>query len=210
VDITWLGLSCFRIRGSQAVIITDPFPPDSGYTLGKQTVDIVTVSHPHPSHSYVQGIAGEHRLVQRPGEYEISGVLILGITTYHDAVKGQSMGKNTVFLMEVDGVAICHLGDIGHVPNDEQIETIGNVDILLLPVGAVSTINASMAAEVIRKLEPKVVIPMHYQTPATKRDLEPVDNFLKEMGLAQIEPKPKLTITKNTLPITTQVIVLTT
>jgi L-ascorbate metabolism protein UlaG (beta-lactamase superfamily) len=210
VDITWLGLSCFRIRGSQAVIITDPFPPDSGYTLGKQTVDIVTVSHPHPSHSYVQGIAGEHRLVQRPGEYEISGVLILGITTYHDAVKGQSRGKNTVFLMEVDGVAICHLGDIGHVPNDEQIETIGNVDILLLPVGAVSTINASMAAEVIRKLEPKVVIPMHYQTPATKRDLEPVDNFLKEMGLAQIEPKPKLTITKNTLPITTQVIVLTT
>jgi L-ascorbate metabolism protein UlaG (beta-lactamase superfamily) len=210
VDITWLGLSCFRIRGSQAVIITDPFPPDSGYTLGKQTVDIVTVSHPHPSHSYVQGIAGEHRLVQRPGEYEISGVLILGITTYHDAVKGQSRGKNTVFLMEVDGVAICHLGDIGHVPNDEQIETIGNVDILLLPVGAVSTINASMAAEVIRKLEPKVVIPMHYQTPATKRDLEPVDNFLKEMGLAQVEPKPKLTITKNTLPITTQVIVLTT
>ena len=209
MDITWLGLSCFKIRGSQAVIITDPLPPDSGYTLGKQTVDIVTVSHPHPSHSYVQGITGEHRVVQRPGEYEISGVLILGITTYHDAVKGQSRGKNTVYLMEVDGVAICHLGDIGHVPNDEQIETIGNVDILLLPVGGVATINASMAAETIRKLEPKVVIPMHYKAPSTKRDLEPVENFLKEMGLTQVEPKPKLTITKNTLPITTQVIVLT-
>jgi L-ascorbate metabolism protein UlaG (beta-lactamase superfamily) len=209
VDITWLGLSCFRIRGSQAVIITDPFPPDSGYSLGKQTADIVTVSHPHPSHSYVQGISGEHRLVRWPGEYEISGVLILGISTYHDAVKGQSRGKNTAYLMEVDGVAICHLGDIGHVPNDEQIESFGNVDILLLPVGGISTINAAMAADTIRKLEPKVVIPMHYRTPASGRELEPVDNFLKEMGLAQVEPRPRLTISKSNLPLGTQVIVLT-
>ncbi|HJX12585.1 MAG TPA: MBL fold metallo-hydrolase [Dehalococcoidales bacterium] len=203
-----MGLSCFRIRGSQAIIITDPFPPDSGYSLGKQTVDIVTVSHDHPSHSYVRGISGEHRLVSRPGEYEISGVLILGMNTYHDAVKGQSRGKNIVYLMEVDGVAICHLGDIGHVPGDELIEEMGNVDILLLPVGGVSTINAIMAAEVIRKFEPKAVIPMHYKTPATKRELDPVDNFLKEMGMGQVEPRPKLTISRSNLPISTQVIVL--
>jgi L-ascorbate metabolism protein UlaG (beta-lactamase superfamily) len=209
VDITWLGLSCFRIRGSQAIIITDPFPPGLGYTLGKQTADIVTVSHPHRSHSYDQGINSEHRLVKGPGEYEISGVLILGIGTYHDSVKGQSRGKNTIYLMEIDGVNVLHLGDLGHVLSDEQVEEIGNVDVLLLPVGGVSTINAAMAAEVIRKLEPRVVIPMHYKTEKSDRDLEPVDNFLKEMGLAQVEPRAKLNVSRSNLPLTTEVVVLT-
>jgi L-ascorbate metabolism protein UlaG (beta-lactamase superfamily) len=209
VDITWLGLSCFRIRGSQAVIITDPFPPGLGYTLGKQAADIVTVSHQHPSHSYDQGINSEHRLVKGPGEYEISGVLILGIGAYHDSVKGQSRGKNTIYLMEIDGVNILHLGDLGHALNDQQAEEIGNVDILLVPVGGVNTINAAMAAEVIRKLEPKVVVPMHYKTEKGSRDLEPVENFLKEMGQAQVEPRPKLNISRNSLPFTTEVVVLT-
>jgi L-ascorbate metabolism protein UlaG (beta-lactamase superfamily) len=208
VDITWLGLSCFRIRGSQAVIITDPFPPGLGYTLGKQTADIVTVSHPHPSHSYDQGINSEHRLVKGPGEYEISGVLILGISTYHDSVKGQSRGKNTIYLMEIDGVNVLHLGDLGHVLSDDQVEEIGNVDVLLLPVGGVSTINAAMAAEVMRKLEPRVVIPMHYKTDKSSRDLEPVENFLKEMGQTQVEPRPKLNVSRTNLPLTTEVVVL--
>jgi L-ascorbate metabolism protein UlaG (beta-lactamase superfamily) len=208
MDINWLGYSCFRIRGNQAIVITDPFPPGLGYTLGKQTADIVTISHQHPRHSYLQGISGEPRLVKGPGEYEISGVLILGIAAYHDAVKGQSRGKNIVYLMEIDGVAVCHLGDIGHVLSNEQAEEMGNVDVLMLPVGGVSTINAAMAAEIIRKLEPKVVIPMHYQTPKTDRELEPVENFLKEMGQSLVEPKPKLTISKSNLPISTQVILL--
>ena len=208
MDIFWLGLACFRIRGSQAVIITDPFPPDSGYTLGKQTADIVTVSHPHPSHSYIQGVSGPPRVVKGPGEYEVSGVLILGLTAYHDAVKGLSRGKNTVYLMEVDGVAVCHLGDIGHVPGDDIIEQMGKVDILMLPVGGVTTITAAMAAETIRKIEPKIVLPMHYQTPGSKRELEPLDTFLKEMGQGTIEPKPKLNINKNNLPLTMQVVIL--
>ncbi len=204
-----MGLSCFRIRGSQAIIVTDPFPPGLGYNLGKLTADIVTVSHPHPSHSYDQGINGEHRLVKGPGEYEISGVLILGISTFHDSVKGQSRGKNTIYLMEIDGVNVLHLGDLGHALGDDQVEEIGNVDILLLPVGGVSTINAAMAAEVIRKLEPKVVIPMHYKTAKSNRDLEPVENFLKEMGQAQVEPRPKFTVSRSNLPLTTEVVVLT-
>jgi L-ascorbate metabolism protein UlaG (beta-lactamase superfamily) len=207
VDITWLGLSCFRIRGSQAVIITDPFPPDSGYSLGKQTADIVTVSHPHPSHSYIQGVNGA-KVVRGPGEYEISGVLIIGLTAYHDSVKGQSRGKNTIYLMEADGVTICHLGDIGHVLDDKLIEDMGKVDILMLPVGGMNTITPAMAAETIRKAEPKVVIPMHYQTPASKRELEPLESFLKDMGQSAIEPKPKLNINKNNLPLTMQVVVL--
>jgi L-ascorbate metabolism protein UlaG (beta-lactamase superfamily) len=209
VEITWLGLACCRIRGNQAIIITDPFPPDTGYTLGKQTADIVTISHPHHSHSYDQGISGAHRLIKGPGEYETAGVLILGINSYHDAVKGQSRGKNTIYLMEIDGINVCHLGDLGHILNDAQVEEIGNVDVLLLPVGGVNTINAAMAAEVIRKLEPKVVIPMHYKTPQTSRELDPVENFLKEMAVTQLEPRPKFTVSRTNLPLTTQVIVLT-
>ena len=209
MDITWLGHSCFRIKGNQAVIITDPFPPDFGYTLGKQTANIVTVSHQHPSHSYIEKIGGEPRIIKGPGEYEISNVLIIGIATFHDSVKGQSRGKNTVYLMEIDGVAVCHLGDLGHVLNDEQVEEMGNVDVLLLPVGGVNTINAAMASEVIRKIEPKAVIPMHYKTPALKRELDPVDSFLKEMGTGQVEPRPKISFTRTNLPPNTQVFVLT-
>jgi len=208
MDISWLGHACFRIRGSQAVIITDPYPPDLGYSLGKPTARIVTVSHQHPSHSYVQGVGGEPRLVNEPGEYEISGVLIIGIATFHDASRGRNRGKNTAYLMEVDGVSVCHLGDLGHVLTAEQIEEIDDVDVLLLPVGGVATINAPMAAEVIRQLEPKVVVPMHYKTPALSRELEPVAEFLKEMGIEQINSQPKLSLTKSSLPASTQVFLL--
>ena len=208
VEINWLGHSCFRIKSSQGVIITDPCPPDLGYSLGKLTASIVTVSHQHPSHSYVQGIDGEPRVVEGPGEYEISGVLILGIATFHDAVGGKNKGKNTIYLMEVDGMSICHLGDLGHVLNAEQVEEIDDVDVLLLPVGGVSTLNAAMAAEVIRRLEPKVVVPMHYKTPAISRELGTVDEFLKEMGVEQIDSKPKLSLTKSNLPASTQVFLL--
>ncbi len=208
VEINWLGHSCFRIKGSHGLIITDPYPPDLGYSLGKLTASIVTVSHQHPSHSYVQDIGGEPRVVEGPGEYEISGVLILGIATFHDAVGGKNKGKNTIYLMEVDGMSICHLGDLGHVLNAEQVEEIDDVDVLLLPVGGVSTLNAAMAAEVIRRLEPKVVVPMHYKTPAISRELGTVDEFLKEMGVEQIDSKPKLSLTKSNLPASTQVFLL--
>jgi L-ascorbate metabolism protein UlaG (beta-lactamase superfamily) len=203
-----LGHSCFRIKGSQATVITDPFPPDLGYSLGKPTASIVTVSHQHPSHSYIEGVGGEPKKVHGPGEYEISGVLIIGVATFHDAEGGSRRGKNTVYLLEVDGVSVCHLGDLGHVLTSEQVEEIGNVDVLLLPVGGVSTIDAATAAEVIRQLEPRAVVPMHYKTPEISRELDPVGKFLKEMGIEQIEPQPKLSLTKSNLPLTTQVFVL--
>ena len=190
------------------MVITDPYSPDLGYSLGKPTARIVTVSHQHPGHSYVKGIGGEPRLVVRPGEYEINGVLIIGIATFHDADKGEKRGKNTAYLIEVDEVSICHLGDLGHVLTAQQVEEIGNVDVLLLPVGGVSTINASMAAEIVRQLEPKVVVPMHYKTPALSRELEPVEGFLKEVGVKQVEPQPKLSLTKSNLPVSTQVFLL--
>ncbi len=208
MEITWLGHSCFRIRGSQAVVITDPYPPSLGYTIGKQTARMVTVSHMHPSHAYVDAISGEFKLIRGPGEYEIGGVLVLGLATFHDAENGATCGRNTVYLMEVDGLSICHLGDLGQPLNSRQVEEMGNVDILLVPVGGFRTLSAPSAAQVVRQLEPKIVLPMHYKTPVLTREAEPVDKFLKEMGKEQVEPQPKLNVTKSNLPETTQVIVL--
>ena len=208
MDITWLGHSCFRIRGSHATVVTDPYPPDLGYSLGKPTARIVTVSHQHPGHSYVQGVSGGPKLITGPGEYEIRGVLVIGVATFHDADRGRKRGRNTVYIMEVDEVSVCHLGDLGHVLTIEQVEEINNVDVLLLPVGGMSTINAPMAAEVVRRLEPKVVVPMHYKTQAVSRQLESVERFLKEIGVKQLNPQPKLSLTKSSLPASTQVFLL--
>jgi len=208
MEITWLGHSCFSIKGSHATVITDPYSPELGYSLGKPTAHIVTVSHQHPGHCYVQGVGGEPRLVAGPGEYEIRGVLIIGIATFHDKVGGKERGKNTVYLTEVDEISVCHLGDLGHVLTAAQVEELGNVDVLLLPVGGVSTITAPMAAEVVRQLEPKVVVPMHYKTPALNKELEPVDRFLKEMGIEQLTPQPKLSLTRSSLPDSMQVVLL--
>lgn len=196
------------IKGRNAVVITDPYSPNLGYSLGKPTAHIVTVSHQHEGHSYVQGIGGEPKIVTRPGEYEIGGVLIIGIATFHDDDKGANRGKNTVYLMEIDEMTVCHLGDLGHVLTADQVEETGNVDVLLLPVGGGSTISAPVAAEVVRQLEPKAVVPMHYKTPAISREMEPVERFLKEIGVNQITPQTELSITKSSLPISTQVFLL--
>ena len=208
MEINWLGHSCFRLKGKQATVITDPYPPDLGYSLGKPTAHIVTVSHQHLGHSYTQDISGEPRLVTGPGEYEINGVLISGIATFHDRERGQQRGKNTVYVIEIDEISVCHLGDLGHVLTAEQIEEIDDVDVLLLPVGGVSTINASIAAEIVRQVEPKAVIPMHYKTEVISRELEPVGRFLKEIGVQQIDSQPKLSFTRSSLPASTQVFLL--
>jgi L-ascorbate metabolism protein UlaG (beta-lactamase superfamily) len=208
MEITWLGHSSFKIKGKQATVITDPFSPDTGYSLGKQNASIVTVSHSHPGHSYTSGINSDPHLVTGPGEYEISNVLIIGLASYHDDEKGKIRGKNTIYLIEMDEITICHMGDLGHPLTDSQTEEMGNVDILMLPVGGVSTINATTAAAIVRQIEPKIVLPMHYGTPSLKRTLDPVDRFLKEIGSHDITPQAKLTITKNNLPLVMQVTIL--
>jgi len=176
--------------------------------LGNPTAHIVTVSHQHDGHSYVQGIEGAPKLVTRPGEYEIGDVLIIGIATFHGGEGGQKRGRNTVYLLEMDEVSVCHLGDLGHVLTAEQVEEIDNVDVLLLPVGGVSTIDAPVAAEVVRQLEPKVVVPMHYKTPQIGRELEPVERFLKEIGIEEVTSQAKLSLTRSSLPASMQVYLL--
>lgn len=208
MEITWLGHSCFRIKGKEAVVVTDPFGPSVGYSLGKVSANIVTSSHPHAGHSYWQGVEGNPKVVSAPGEYEISDVFVEGIATYHDNERGKERGKNTVYVIEIDDVKLCHLGDLGHVPSAGQVEAMGDVEVLFLPVGGLFTINAPQAAETVRLLEPKLVIPMHYKTEAVSWALEPVERFLREMGIKEAPPQPKVLVTKSSLPPTTQVVVL--
>jgi L-ascorbate metabolism protein UlaG (beta-lactamase superfamily) len=208
MEITWLGHSCFLIRGKEKTIITDPFHPDLGYRLGEPEADIVTVSHFHPSHSYIEGVANEPKQIKSPGEYEIGGTFITGVATFHDDKKGELKGKNTIYVIEMDGITLCHLGDLGHPLSPHLVEELGDVDILFLPVGEVTTIPVDTAVEIVRQLEPPIVIPMHYKTEAFTGNLSLVDKFLDKMRIRELEAKPKLSITSSSLPATTQTIVL--
>jgi L-ascorbate metabolism protein UlaG (beta-lactamase superfamily) len=207
MEITWLGHSCFLIRGKEETIITDPYHPDLGYRLGEPEADIVTLSHFHPGHSYIEGVANEPKQIKSPGEYEIGGTFITGISTFHDDKKGELKGKNTIYVIEMDGITLCHLGDLGHPLSPNLVEELGDVDILFLPVGEVSTIPIDTAVEILRQLEPPIVIPMHYKTKEFAGSLSPVDKFLDKMRIRELETKPKLSITSSSLPTTTQTVV---
>lgn len=208
MEINWLGHSCFRLKGSHATIITDPYSPEIGYTMGKVTADIVTVSHQHPGHNCTTAINGDFKVLSGPGDYEVSGVLIDGMPSFHDDTKGTARGKNTIFTFEIDELTVCHLGDLGHPLSTGQVEDMETIDVLLVPVGGVSTIDGAQAAELVRLIEPKIVIPMHYKTDAISRELAPVDKFLNEMGVKEIVSQPKLNVTKANVPLLTQVYLL--
>ncbi|MDD5093679.1 MAG: MBL fold metallo-hydrolase [Dehalococcoidia bacterium] len=208
MEITWLGHSCFKLKGKQSSVITDPYDNSCGYSLGKATASIVTISHDHPHHNFASGIGGNPRVLCSPGEYEIGGVFIYGTTTYHDRSKGQERGKNIIYLIEIDDIKVCHLGDLGHALSASQVEEISDADVLLVPVGGLTAIDASGAVEVINLLQPKIVIPMHYKTPMVQEALEPLEKFVKEMGMKEVTPLPKLILNKSTLPAETQVLIL--
>lgn len=208
MDIQWFGHSCFRLRTRGATVITDPCGPETGYEIPHMRADIVTLSHEHEDHNYCRLVTGEPRIIRRPGEYEIKGVFIIGIPTYHDRKKGQERGKNTIFTFEMDGLRICHLGDLGHVPSQEQIEELSGVSVLLIPVGGGSTVNAAQAAEVVSLLEPNIVIPMHYFTKDLTMKLDPVSKFLAEMGQEGVKPQEMLQVQAGNLPEETQIVLL--
>lgn len=164
-DIHYLGHACFRLRGREGIIVCDPYDRSLGLDLGRPTAHIVTISHNHPDHNHstaVRPIRDQVFIVQGPGEYEIRGVLITGVRTYHDKEKGAERGFNTVYVIHMDEVVFCHLGDLGHELNQSQLEEIGNVDVLFIPVGGGETIGPAEAASVISQIEPRLVIPMHY------------------------------------------------
>lgn len=210
MDIYWLGQACFKIKGKSTTVVIDPFDQNfTGLKLTKElSSDVVLVSHQHQDHNFTAGVLGSPIIFSGPGEYEIKGVSITGIATFHDKAQGQERGKNTIYHILMDGVNLVHLGDLGHVLTDEQMSSIEATDILLVPVGSVYTIDGKDAARIVEQLEPRVVIPMHYSLPGLKFELDSVDKFLKEMGAENAQAQFKLSTTKDKLPDETQVVVL--
>jgi L-ascorbate metabolism protein UlaG (beta-lactamase superfamily) len=203
--ITWAGQACFHISTSpskdvQADIVIDPYG-DIGLKLPSLFADVVLISHSHPDHNNSKAVKSDPFVIDSPGEYEIKGVFVRGIDSWHDDVEGKERGKNTIYTIEAEDMRLCHLGDLGQKElTNDQLEKIGVVDILMIPVGGVYTIDASQAVKIISQIEPKIVIPMHYALPKLTVELEGVEKFLKAMGKNAAEPADKLTIKASALP----------
>lgn len=218
MEIYPLGHASFRIKGKNASVVTDPYNPKMvGLAFPKHTIaDVVVISHAHEDHNFVSLVedppGSSKVVVSGPGEYEIKGIDIVGIATYHDNKDGQERGSNTIYKIDIDGIVVVHLGDLGHKLSEEQVDLLNSVDVLLIPTGGVYTIDAKTAVDIVAQLEPSIVIPIHYQRDKLNQQifagLTPVTAFLKEMGQEQVTPLPKLKVTKDSLPEETQIVVL--
>ncbi len=198
MDITYLGHSSFKIKTKTATVVTDPYDSKMvGLKYSSTDAEIVTITHSHQDHNSLEKVGNYKKVIDGPGEYEIAGVSIMGYPTYHDEKKGEERGKNTVYLIEAEGLKVVHLGDLGHMPSDDLIDELGDVDILIIPVGGTYTIGPKEAQQVVTKIEPSYVIPMHYLLDGHSEDfkgkLSPVEDYLKESGLT-VERFPKFVV----------------
>ena len=207
MEITWLGHSCFRLKGKDAAAVTDPCGPGSGYKLVQLAGDVVTVSNSHPHHSGVDLVGGEPIVLDGPGEYEVKGIGVTGFRTDLPE-EGPERQHNTAYMLEVDDITVCHLGDLANMLPSEHLEITKDIDVLLVPVGGHCTIGAAQAVQVISQLSPKVIIPMHYATEVSSMELEQLDGFLREMGVTEAQPQARLQITPSSLPAEPTVTVL--
>jgi L-ascorbate metabolism protein UlaG (beta-lactamase superfamily) len=209
MEITWYGHSCFRLTERNfATVVTDPFDHKAvGYDALKLKAEIVTVSHEAPGHSNTDAVKGSTHALTGAGEFEIGGVFITAVQT-GSGKKSKDKTRNTLYVFDYDGITVAHLGDMLEVPSQSEVEALGTVNVLLVPVGGGSSLNAAKAAEVVSLIEPNIVIPMHYATDDSKVKLEALGKFLKEMGLGKVESQPSLKITRSSLPHETKVIVL--
>ena len=204
--IYWAGQSCFQIsvsnsRDHSADIVIDPFDEATGLKLPNLSADILLVSHQHHDHNNVKDIKGEPFVIQGPGEYEVKGVFVQGISSFHDDKEGAERGVNTIYVIEAEEIRFCHLGDLGQKQlTDEQLEKIDRVDVLMIPVGGGYTIDSSAAQKIISEIEPKIIIPMHYNLPKLKIELDDISKFLKAMGNNSVVPQDKLVVKSSTLP----------
>ncbi len=205
MEITWYGLSCFRImERKHATIVTDPYSRSTGLPELKLKADVVTVSHAASGHSHLSAVSSRKHVIDGPGEYEIGGVFIIGIATF-DNDKGS---RNVLYVLDYNGLTVAHLGDMQQVPTQKQIEALEQVNVLLVPVGDGSSLNAAQAAELVSMLEPNIVIPMHYDQPGLKIQLDGVDRFLKEMGVTDVKQESSLKVTSSKLPEETETVIL--
>lgn len=209
MEISWYGLSCFRmIERGKAAVVTDPYDHEIvGYEPLKLRSDILTISHDAPGHNYEKGIVSKTYIIREPGEYEVGGVFVTGIATAAKKKNGEG-GDNILYVFDFDGVTVAHLGDLSRVLTQAEVEAMGNVDVALVPVGGGNSLSPAKAVEVISMLEPGIVIPMHYQTPGLALNLAPLSKFLKEMGIDRARTETTLKVTGSESSEETQVIVL--
>lgn len=210
MEITWYGLSCFRLtERSMATVVTDPYDSSTvGYSPLKLRADIVAISHEAAGHSFASAVKGNSHTLTGPGEFEIGGVFITGIQTNGVKKRATEEPRNTLYVFDYNGVTVAHLGDLRRVPTQTEIEALGTVDVVMVPVGGGGGLTAAKAAEVVSLLEPGYVIPMHYSTKDCSLKLAPLSKFLKEMGLSEIAPESSLKVTKSSIPVETRVVVL--
>ncbi len=210
MEIVWHGMNCVRLmeRGLAAVV-TDPYDSSVGLTLPRPRADIVTISHQDSACGYTRGVRGPFRVLDTPGEYEIGGVFITAVASYADKKKGSARGLNTIFHFDYDGLTVCHLGHLGHVPTQAQIEKLGAVDILLIPVSGDGGLDPAAASEVVSLLEPAVVIPMRYKIPGVSLALGTLSRFLKQMGVEKAAAVESVKLSHASLPSETTIVVLT-
>ena len=216
MEITYLGHAAFRLKNKNGVVIMDPYDDEmTGLVLGKQSADIVTVSHVHADHSAASRIKGTNQheepfVIKEAGEYEVGGISVFGVESWHDDKEGTLRGPNLIFTVLMDGVNVCHLGDLGQTLTDEQVTRIGEVDVLMAPVGGHFSLSPKEAIETMNRLEPKYFIPMHYRTPAHNLEnfgeLKTLNDFLNEYGIAPT-PVKKLEVTKDKLPEETEIVI---
>ncbi len=212
MEIVWYGHACFRLtERSYATVVTDPYrSEDVGYSPLKLKADIVTVSHDSPSHNNLSAVTGKNHVVSGPCEFEIGGVFITGIQTNGLSKAAANEPRNTLYLFNYNGITVLHLGDMSRVPTQTEVEDLGPIHIVLVPVGGgVNSLNAAKAAEVVSLIEPNIIIPMHYKTPATTLVLDPLTKFLKEMGQANVETLPSFKVgSAGSLPDETRIVAL--
>ena len=200
MQISWKGQACFHItavpaKGEQVKMVIDPYDNSLGLKFPAMEADVALVTHDHYDHNNVKGLKGDPFVISNPGEYDVKGAVIQGIPSFHDDSKGAERGLNTMYTIEIEGMKLCHMGDFGQAElTPEQVERIGNIDILMIPVGGVYTIDAAAAGKVLNQIEPRVVIPMHYALPKLKQKLEKLDELFKVIGVKKPEPQQKLTI----------------
>jgi L-ascorbate metabolism protein UlaG (beta-lactamase superfamily) len=212
MEILSLGHSGFRLRSKEVTLVIDP--PSAGYgsNLKGITADIVCVTHDHPGHNNVAALSGTPYVVRGPGEYEVGGVLITAMRAFHDAHRGEERGSNTIYLIHMEDLLIAHLGDLGHALNADQQQEANGADVLMIPVGGHSTIDAKAAAEIVSAVEPGFVIPMHFADNTKTKSgvpLDPVEAFGAALGVPLADPQPKLVVTRATVPASPQVVILT-
>lgn len=211
MKIKWLGHAAFLITSEEGLkIITDPYSVGGGINYGKieESADIVVVSHKHGDHDNVSTVKGKPEIVDAPGSRRVKGVDFRGIPSYHDEAKGRQRGANIIFCFTVDGMRICHLGDLGHQLDTSQIAAIDGVDILLIPVGGFYTIDAKGATKVCEKLSPRVAIPMHLKTAKCDYPIAGVDDFLKGKKSVRQLNASEAEFKKDQLPSATETVVL--